>query len=370
MKHFIQVCNSLRFADLCGMKTASLLCCALFLVLCSCTNKKQLVEIPPEDDGYTIIGKTSNFMTGSQVFLEYIEGGLKAIRLDTAIIQADGSFKMEGKVENEGIGRIAFPRQIYNITIIKNANYLVEADGKAPRKTKVSGNPTANEFTPIWTLLNDRPLSTAEAETVVDTLKNPYSAFIVASNVRDLKEHIRIMRKSQQRLKNETSDSLFVSNINLILQQKEAEYEKNKATMIGAEAPDIVSKNPEGLEMKLSQLRGKVVLVDFWASWCGPCRRENPTVKKAWEAYQDKGFEVFGVSLDSSKDRWVKAIEKDGLDWEYNVSDLSKWNAQSAKDYGVQSIPSSFLLDQEGKIIAKNLRGAKLLSKLEELFPK
>lgn len=135
----------------------------------------------------------------------------------------------------------------------------------------------------------------------------------------------------------------------------------------GAVAPDFVQKTPDGEEMKLSDLRGNVVLVDFWASWCGPCRRENPHVKKLYEKYSHRGFEVLGVSLDRTEASWKRAIEQDGLEW-YHVSDLKGWKNEVAKMYSVSSIPHTILLDKEGRIIARKLRGAQLEEVLEQIF--
>ncbi len=145
--------------------------------------------------------------------------------------------------------------------------------------------------------------------------------------------------------------------------------EKVKAVSLGAVAPDFTQNDPEGNPIALSSFRGKYVLIDFWASWCGPCRAENPHVVKAYNEYKDKNFTILGVSLDqpNAKDKWLKAISDDGLTWP-QVSDLAFWKNAAAQLYAVRSIPQNFLLDPQGKIIAKNLRGDALTAKLAEVI--
>lgn len=171
---------------------------------------------------------------------------------------------------------------------------------------------------------------------------------------------------------NELED--FVNNFNI---KEENDYSKLldeyiailQRVDVGQPYLDFTQETPEGYMLSLSELVGKskLLLIDFWASWCGPCRAENPNVVEVYKEYHEKGFDVLGVSLDMEKDKWIKAIEDDGLIW-HNISDLKYWNNEAAKSYGISSIPSNLLLDENGTIIAKNLRGEDLRSKVEEIL--
>ncbi len=159
--------------------------------------------------------------------------------------------------------------------------------------------------------------------------------------------------------------------IKRIYKQYKANKEIIKARQplaMGSDAIDIALPNPKGDTLRLSDYEGHYVLLDFWASWCGPCRRENPNVVNMYNKYKDKGFVIFSVSLDKSKSGWEKAIQQDGLVWDTHVSDLKYWNSAPAKAYKVHSIPHSFLINPEGKIVDQNLRGEGLQNKLREIY--
>ena len=142
-----------------------------------------------------------------------------------------------------------------------------------------------------------------------------------------------------------------------------------KRTAIGQPAPEISMPDPDGKVFSLSSMKGKYILVDFWAKWCGPCRQENPSVVRAYNEFKGKGFDILGVSLDRSKGEWLQAIAEDGLVW-HHVSDLQYFNSKAAKDYNITGIPFSILVDPNGIIIAKNLRGPDLQKKLAEVLNK
>ncbi|MFV0365313.1 MAG: redoxin domain-containing protein [Mangrovibacterium sp.] len=164
-----------------------------------------------------------------------------------------------------------------------------------------------------------------------------------------------------------TENNPYYAQLTEGIAEMKTQKEAQDAVSEGKPAPDFTLPTPDGTAVSLSDFRGKYVLLDFWASWCGPCRKENPNVLAAYKKFNSKNFDILAVSLDKDKAKWEEAIEKDGLPWTH-VSDLKFWQSEAAALYGVKSIPASFLIDPNGVIVAKNLRGAELEKKLAELL--
>jgi thiol-disulfide isomerase/thioredoxin len=179
---------------------------------------------------------------------------------------------------------------------------------------------------------------------------------------------LTVLKKMQTGFEEEYPGHPMTINFGAQIAQLEKSYNEHISFTQKNIAPDIEMVDPNGKTRKLSDLRGKYVLIDFWASWCNPCRMENPNVVRVYKAYKDKGFDIFSVSLDTEKDRWKKAIIADNLTWANHVSDLKGWQSDVVSQFQFQGIPHTLLLDPEGKIIATNLRGPALEQKLKEVL--
>lgn len=184
----------------------------------------------------------------------------------------------------------------------------------------------------------------------------------------NIEQELKLYEKVVKSLENSFGESPTIKNIVLEFENNKRIIQSKMPLAPGNVVPEIALPNPEGDTLRLSDYRGKVVLIDFWAAWCGPCRRENPNVVNVYNKYKDQGFEVFSVSLDRTKEAWVKAIEQDGLIWDGHVSDLKQWKSEAGQAYGVNSIPFTVLIDGEGKVIGTNIRGPQLEATLSKIF--
>lgn len=344
----------------------------------------------------TINGKLADHGQYTQVFLDSL-GPQAAVNVTTASMATDGSFKLNLMVPKTDIYKLRFDEQNYAFMVISPGEQIkLEAAGpKLDFNLKVSGSVhTQNLYSTMKAIepFNQKLDSLDKLyKTIVNTQGNDSLKAVIFSessqaNFNRKQEISSRMRKDPSSLawlffidKFDISEDFATMEMldkglyaahpdNVYVGQLHKQIAEESKLGIGREAPEIKQLNPEGKMTSLSSLRGKIVLIDFWASWCGPCRKENPNVVKLYQKYQSKGFEVFSVSLDKTRDAWLKAIADDKLTWTH-VSDLGYWKSAPALLYGVSSIPYTVLIGRDGKIIAKKLRGAELEQKLEELLP-
>jgi peroxiredoxin len=207
------------------------------------------------------------------------------------------------------------------------------------------------------------------SDVLAKKIKENNSSFASIMAIQQLRpeNYLDVYKALDKGLSEKYPDNKDIKSFHAMVQQTEMMVARTQAIKVGAEAPELILPMPNDKDLALTSLRGKVVLIDFWASWCGPCRKELPNVKRAYEKYKSKGFEILGVSLDKDRNAWLEAISKEGLTWP-QVSDLKFWQSEACQIYAVQSIPYTVLVDKEGKIIATDLRGADLDKKLAEVL--
>jgi len=336
---------------------------------------------------------------GKKIYLEYINELGKSVKIDSAAPSAQNKVSFKGQVKDQGafylVNFFDTPKPQKVLVILEGGETIdIVADGVNDEEDK--GNFTMKGDYPNVKYMLDLMAISKEMEVKVrkwnqeiqvdqkqekriqvaftqaqaaSTAKIKGMIPLMGSNLVVLWATNFLPAEKEMAMLTEIADRLgkarpahpqvqqFVNNLQRLQQ----------GVFEGALAPEINLATPEGPNLALSSLRGKYVLIDFWASWCGPCRRENPNVVKTYAAYKDKGFEIFGVSLDQDRAAWLKAIETDKLVWKH-VSDLKYWSSAGAQAYQVNSIPQTFLLDKEGRVIAKGLRGASLDQYLAQLF--
>lgn len=338
-------------------------------------------------EGTVIRGEIEN-AANLQVFVDRVIIGKANSVLDKSDIDGSGHFE------------IAFPEGleagVYNLRIgAKRVQFILDGSEGAVQVNgdlstlqnydfEISGSKDSRTFVHFMQGLLKRQYSSEDINNFIDTTQNAaMGAFVAYQALGPRGEFLDIHKAAQSKLAAAYPDSEMASEYGKFISAVETQYRArmaNERIKVGQPAPDIELPGPDGkTTYALSDLRGKVVLLDFWASWCGPCRRENPNVVEVYKKYRDQGFTVFSVSLDGldsrtkarfsseeqvqqmlerSRQRWIGAIEQDGLIWESHVSDLKKWESAPAATYGVRGIPKTFLIDREGKIAEIGLRGA------------
>ena len=363
-----------------------------FLVACSST--------AGSSTGFQLKGKLSN-AHGETIYLEQMSpSGLKGI--DTVKIDDKGEFSMTPKITEIGYYRLKIAEKNY-ATLILDANQQVMVGGDAsnlPMTYTVEGSPDSKLFWEIsraseinyrkrdslqktfQAMLSQGSQSKTRVDSLSNVLEKPYNDLLNQHNLylqNFIKQHpssFASLAAIQQLKAEEFPQSFKTVDSGLVAKYPNSAYVKSFhesylssiKTAIGSQAPEIALNNPDDKPLALSSMKGKVVLIDFWASWCGPCRAENPNVVKAYNKYKAKGFDIFSVSLDKDVNKWKQAIQADHLTWPNHVSDLKAWSSSVVQLYSFNSIPTNVLIDKNGIIIAKNLRGEDLEKKLSEVF--
>lgn len=382
----------------------------LLLVLASCSNEEEMTPVEkPKDlkNNFTISGSITN----GQNLTFYLEAQSEAGTIEVAKTKSDasGKFEMKGNIPGYGIYRLRMgetPEKVIPLSLVPNDAIKIKAsyaDFLTPKVTGASWTKAMTEYMRVYQEfvigkqeleLNQKQLSDDQINKRYQNLRakvdkfalnlmdkepgNPFNYLMIASAMPPQTGFNDWDPKNLQRLKavefalsQKFPESPMVESMGYQIFQLEQSYDQHQMFNAGTQlAPDIVMQNPNGEIIQLSDLRGQYVLVDFWASWCGPCRKENPNVVRLYNKYKDEGFTVFSVSLDENADNWKAAIKKDGLIWPNHCSDLLRWNSPVIQDYGFSGIPYAVLLNPEGKFIGVNLRGAELEQKLKEIFKK
>ena len=365
---------------------------SLIALLSTCKSKEHSGE------GFSVTGKVTNVSPGATVYLEEVLDN-QFVKRDSTTISKDSSFLFKGTLTEPSF---------YRVLLDNNQFVYLVLDNQENVNIKFSGNPNiGNSYTVKGSKQNDylQEMNFLEAsfqeqtkelselhlaaskkkdsagkldaelryETLIQNYKKQYQNFFDTAQTSivvlmiinstpciSFDDDIAYLEKVALRYKKELPNSKYTKQF--IMRVAAA-----RKVAVGSIAPDFTLPMFDQSPLQLSSLRGKVVLVDFWASWCGPCRDENPNVVRVYNDYKDKGFEILGVSLDNDPEDWQMAIKKDKLQWKH-VADLKGWDSEVVKKYSISGIPFTMLLDKDGKIIAKNLRGELLREKLKEVL--
>lgn len=344
-----------------------------------------------EEGKVQISGKIGNAPEGVVVLSQFTDSRPKV--LDTLEVSSDGEFSYSLEVTTPTFYELnLYGQRVVRLALL-DEDVSVSYNFNEPSSLQIEGSQDSKEMLKLEKLMEEYQLSVnklneqyyeAMGKNDTESIKRIQSeAMTLETQQADrVKETITSMEGSFAALAaigllNPKNDFQFIDELvaelnesypnTVSIMQMKQQLDEMRALSVGQVAPDIELPNPDGQLVKLSDLRGKYVLIDFWAAWCKPCRQENPNVVRLYNQYKDKGFEVFGVSLDRTKEDWVKAIADDQLTWTH-VSDLKYFNSVAAELYQIEAIPATYMIDPDGKIIAKDLRGPSLENKLAELF--
>jgi len=285
---------------------------------------------------------------------------------------SENEFVITSTIGRTDIYKLLLAQNFYVILIlVPGQNVEIKIDASNAFISEVTGSPDTELLYNTFTAMNQFDKQLDSINNLIDTERRNFIKTIFAEHPQSLANLLfykELDFQTDYPIIKQVSDSLAMAYpYNMFVNEMNMEVEAASFLSIGTKAPEIILNDKNGTQKKLSDLKGNYVLIDFWASWCAPCRRESPNLVQIYNDFHSKGFEIFGVSFDNNKDNWVKAIEDDKLNWT-QVSDLMYWDSPIVQLYNIQGIPFTVLLDKEGNIVAKNLRGEELRSKLEEIF--
>jgi peroxiredoxin len=357
------------------------------LILASCSNKESV-------SGLKIVGKVQGASEGQQIsLLKLVDAGLST--LDSVNLDTGGEFQFVIENPQADFYRIELSgSQVTNLIIDGDEKQItLNMNANDPAQIKVSGSKAASYVNKLDSTarkmnvdvqqLNQQALqarSSGDGQLLQDITEQYY--YLMGEHTENMKSIIRSAYPTLTSLYGLEylefeQEFAFADSIVSLFRDDYASHplastfiervDGMRALAIGSDAPEISLPNPDGDVVTLSSLKGNYVLVDFWAAWCRPCRAENPNVLRMYNEYKDQNFEILGVSLDRTRDAWLKAIEDDGLIWKH-VSDLQYFNSEAARTYQINAIPATYLIGPDGKILDKNLRGPSLEAKLKEIF--
>ncbi|MCI4669219.1 MAG: AhpC/TSA family protein [Bacteroidia bacterium] len=315
-----------------------------------------------QESNYTLTGKTQGILDGTVL---YLEDPATRTYMDSAVVK-DNKFSFKGILEEDYFVAVLIAGQDYSdyrLVWLEKNDITLDASESNLSGSKITGS---------------------KIDIIDQQLQKELEGMSYNQIIRKVEDHIRenpssiysvhllsVYYSVWGREKTEELFAKFPDKLKSTSYGKAVAFylEKNKEPKIGEDFVDFEMMDINGKPRKVSELKGKVFLLEFWASWCGPCRAENPTLVKTYNEFHDKGFEIIAVSMDNSKTDWEEAVESDGLPW-IHISDLKGGNSEAGLIYGISSIPDNFLIDENGKVIAKGLRGEMLKEKLSEVMKK
>ncbi|HEY0298120.1 MAG TPA: TlpA disulfide reductase family protein [Arachidicoccus sp.] len=372
---------------------------SLAIVSCNSTNSTGKFEVS---------GKIKGQKSGKIVLRELDFASNSPVPVDSQKINTDGTYTLKSKIGGQHLFTLSIDDGFPFLLINDNGKINFDINPLEPRSPVISGSDATtklygfiNEYHDKYAALvnafgaldslNKLPTTTnaddsligvlsqqkksliedmnASIKTFAENSANAVSVFyvlnVMAPNTEEPKDLLPVAQAASARFKEDGALAAFASRVKEAA-TNESDVNRN-FNLLNQPAPDLAMQTPDGKPMKISDFKGKYLLVDFWASWCGPCRAENPNVVKAYNKYKDKNFTILGISLDKDKDSWVKAIKDDKLAWNH-MSDLKEWESAAVQTYHFDGIPFNVLIDPSGKIIAANLRGDDLENKLAEVL--